>query len=145
MPVITPIAGLFKWCILAPLLELKNKNSNKNIVELYAKLHLALLESILELKSGGGLPNVVCAQHITYGVAPLQFQIHDLVRTPADQHIESTIQVSLDRLAQAIQVTIASKCMYGNIQDLLIQLAKLTPKNRLLTIVLNTHRVVSIS
>lgn len=37
MPVMTPLAGLIRWCVLAPLVLTKNA---------YSKLHLALLESL---------------------------------------------------------------------------------------------------
>lgn len=100
MPTITPIAGLFKWCILAPL-QCENtlkmpanntKKTNDNNLELYAKLHLALLETLIEAKTESGLPNVIGSQHLVPVIPAIQTQINDLTRNGRDCSTE--IQVS---------------------------------------------------
>lgn len=42
MPVLTPMAGLIRWCVFAPLF-LTNESST------YSKLHLAILQSLLQV------------------------------------------------------------------------------------------------
>ncbi|GLV33957.1 uncharacterized protein CBL_11160 [Carabus blaptoides fortunei] len=157
MAAITPLAGLLKWCILAPVHYVTSQydsssslvsktvkaQRNEDCQKHYAQLHLALLESLLETGPRTGPATAVCAQHLVTVIQPLQNQIAELLRLGKSISTEPALQISLDRLAQAIQVALATHCIYGNTQDLLNQLDQL-PDNRLLKIVINTHKQIVI-
>ena len=87
---------IFRWCVLAPLFF-------PNCSKLYSKLHLALLESLLD--TNFPIENVICAQHLASIVKP--------ILKLSEGKNQSLIQLSLDRLAQAIQVIMTAKCIYG--------------------------------
>ncbi|KAK6634138.1 hypothetical protein RUM44_004746 [Polyplax serrata] len=122
MPPVTPFAGLFRWCILAPL-------ASSTTSKLYSKLHLALLESLLDTT----IPreNVVCAQHLASIVYPV---LH-----LSQGKTNAALQLALDRLAQAVQVILESNSIYGKKQEL-FNLLDTLPDNRLLLLVKNKHK-----
>lgn len=147
---ITSFWNLFsRWCILAPLSSSATSN-------LYSRLHLALLESLLDTNTPHD--NVVSAQHLASVVEPLL----KLMQGKS----ACKVQLALDRLGQAVQVILESKSVYGNkrksycsslflsnwyqavlimlphfLEDLFKQLDAL-PKNRLLNLVKAKHRTL---
>ncbi|KAL3285210.1 hypothetical protein HHI36_019325 [Cryptolaemus montrouzieri] len=135
MEATTPIAGLFRWCILAPLY---NQNS-----ELYSQLHLALLDSLLEIPYTNP-PKAVCAQHLAAPVRSIMMYFNELKKQnkSLNEIIEDApLQKSLDRQAQAIQVSLSVRCVYGKVDDLLNHLQVL-PYNKLMKIVIHTHKQI---
>ncbi|XP_069701611.1 integrator complex subunit 15 isoform X1 [Periplaneta americana] len=164
MAAITPFAGLFKWCVLAPLhyaspsggtpgnnSDIPTSDQKSSESPLYSHLHLALLESLLECYSPSpGLhhtvtparENMVLAQHLAAIAEPISRWLKEFSKTEdevARSRGETALHLALDRLAQVIQVALVTHCVYGNIQELLSQL-ELLPENRLLRIVIKTHR-----
>nr|XP_022915740.1 uncharacterized protein C7orf26 homolog isoform X1 [Onthophagus taurus]XP_022915741.1 uncharacterized protein C7orf26 homolog isoform X2 [Onthophagus taurus] len=138
METTTPIAGLLKWCILAPIF---NQNSN-----LYSRLHLALLNSLLEIPIVSP-PRAVSAKHLTTSVGYLcRFTMDIKTRRKKDDtdtiifDLNEMLILALDRYAQAVQVALSVKCVYGNIGDLISQLCQL-PQHKILSIVICSHQV----
>ncbi|XP_021937753.1 uncharacterized protein C7orf26 homolog isoform X2 [Zootermopsis nevadensis] len=157
MAAITPFAGLFKWCILAPLhyADLSScsdiPNSNDSLESpLYSCLHLALLESLLECCTpppevhhvvASASKNIISAQHLFAIVEPVTRWLKEHMRID-DESVrmrgETAVNKTLDRFAQVIQVGLVTHCVYGNIQ--LFNQLEMLPENRLLQIVINAHR-----
>lgn len=134
MEATTPIAGLLKWCVLAPL--------HKQNDQLFAELHLALLNNITEIPSN--FPSkAIYAQNIAVPINPILNYVSDLKNKQdlkLDQLLnESCLQLALDRYAQAIQVAYSVNAIYGHVDDLFHQL-KLLPFNKLMNIVINTYK-----
>ncbi|KAK9876761.1 hypothetical protein WA026_015002 [Henosepilachna vigintioctopunctata] len=133
MEATTPIAGLLRWCILAPIY---NQNS-----ELYSQLHLSLLESILEVPYANP-PRAVCAQHLTGPVRSIMVYVGELKKQNKNLNEiidDLPLQKALDRQAQAIQVALSVRCVYGKIDDLMNHL-QILPYNKLMKIVINVHK-----
>lgn len=128
MPVDTPLAGLIRWSCIAALI------SNK---EIYSKLHLSLLQSLLQAKPISGPPLALNAQHLLVIVNIIQFRLEE-VGPNSDKN--EAIQNCLERFAQCIQCALASQCVYGNIPQLLIRLDTLKPTNQLMQIIVNTNK-----
>ncbi|KAJ8919662.1 hypothetical protein NQ315_006190 [Exocentrus adspersus] len=129
----TPIAGLLKWCILAPIY--------KQDINLYSELHLALLNSILEIPRTNP-PKAIYAQHLAHSINPILAYVNDLKNKQElklDKILnEDALQLSLDRYAQAVQVAHSVNAIYGHVDDLFNQLKQL-PFNKLLSIVISTY------
>ncbi|XP_971716.2 integrator complex subunit 15 [Tribolium castaneum] len=123
MEATTAIAGLIRWCTLAPLCDQDS--------DLYCHLHLALLNSILEIPQTQP-PKAISAQHLTVALRHILLSSNKGGKQP-------NLQIALDRFAQAVQVALATKCVYGKIDDLMSQLQQL-PFNKLLSIIINTHK-----
>ncbi|KAJ8938353.1 hypothetical protein NQ318_000145 [Aromia moschata] len=91
--------GLLKWCILAPIY--------KQDSVAYSNLHLALLNNILEIPRTNP-PKAIYAQNLACCISPILGYVNDLKNKhelKLDQILnEDSLQLSLDRLAQAIQV-----------------------------------------
>lgn len=125
MEATTALAGLIRWCTLAPLCD-QNR-------DLYSRLHLALLNSILEVPYTSP-PKAICAQHLA---APLRHIL--LYHGRLEKESNENLQLALDRLAQAVQVALSVNCVYGKMEDFFSKLHQL-PYNKLLKIVINTHK-----
>lgn len=133
MEATTPIAGLLRWCILAPLYDCDK--------DLYGKLHLGLLDSILEIPATTP-PRAICAQHLTMSVPSIIKYIMNVAGKGIKMEqvdLDEKLQLSLDRFAQAVQVALYRKCVYGNMDDLFNQLSQL-PQSRLLHVIINRHK-----
>lgn len=131
----TPIAGLLRWCVLAPLY---NQNS-----ELYVQLHLALLDSILEIPFTSPA-KAISAQSISMIIRSIGTHVSNLKKQNKNLNeiIDNVaLQKSLDRQAQAIQVALYVKCVYGKVDELVNQLQML-PYNKSMKIVINTHKQI---
>lgn len=129
MEATTPLAGLLKWCVLAPLYE---QNS-----ELYSKLHLFLLHGILEIPASNP-PRAVSAQHLAALVGSIIRYIANS-RNKCKDSEDKNLQLSLDRFAQAVQVSLFVNCVYGNVDDLIHQIQQL-PSTKLFKIIISTYQ-----
>lgn len=139
MEATTPLSGLLRWCVLAPLY---NQNS-----ELYSKLHLSLLHGILEIPVSTP-PRAISAQHLAAHVGAIiryMTELHsknkgnsgyDKMQTLMS---DENLQLSLDRFAQAVQVCLSVNCVYGNVEDLVHQIQQLPP-TKLLKIIVSTYQ-----
>ncbi|XP_065204253.1 integrator complex subunit 15 [Planococcus citri] len=139
MPAVTPFVGLFKWCVLAPLYV-----DEHDLI--YSKLHLALLESLLEAEVFCPSPsqrNVISVQHVTALVKLCNNKIERILQSPKidSNGLRSRVQLCLERLAQFVQVALHTNSIYGSKQDLIARL-KTLPKNRLLRITLSRHKEI---
>lgn len=119
MPVVTPLAGLIRWSVLAPIV------SNTGT---YSNLHLSLLQTLLEIVSNGP-PTALNAQHLALIINPLKNQAAHLISEKIDPSQDADFQKCMERFAQAVQVGLTSNCVYGNIPQLLCALETLPPHN----------------
>lgn len=130
MPVVTPLAGLIRWCVLAPIICTKGA---------YNKLHLALLETLSQIPPTNSPSAALNAQHLAFIINPLKNHARKLINEQKSPENDENYQSSLERFAQAIQISLSSKCIYGNISQLFCLLETL-PRNSLMDIVIKTHR-----
>lgn len=134
MEATTPIAGLLKWCILAPIFKKEYQS--------YSELHLAILNSIMESPHTYS-PKTIYAQHLAVPVNPILSYVNDLKNKQElklDQILnEDCLQLSLDRFGQSIQVAYSANALYGHVDDFFHQL-KLLPFNKLMSIVINSYK-----
>lgn len=121
----TPLAGLLKWCILAPMFG--------QYSELYAKLHLGLLDNILEIKNGQQPKAINC----THLAIPIRYIFERELLGVEEQDL----QLCLDRYAQAVQVALSVNCVYGSVGELLNRVKQL-PNNKLWNIVITANQVI---
>ncbi|XP_045481655.1 uncharacterized protein C7orf26 homolog [Harmonia axyridis] len=128
----TPIAGLLKWCVLAPLYNQASL--------LYGELHLALLESILQIPVTNP-PKAISAQSLCDIIRSIMSYVTNLKKNKSLNNIidHEPLQKSLNRLAQAVQIAFSVKCVYGKVDELVSQLLIL-PYNKLMKIVMNAHK-----
>lgn len=133
MPVISPIAGLIRWCVLAPIC-----NSNTN---LYSKLHLGILESLLQVSNSGGSTAALNVLNLTSIINVLKAKSDAMIKENINPQTDEQIQTSLERFAQAIQVAFSSRCIFGNIQQLLCLLETL-PDNTLLNLIIKSNKTI---
>ncbi|XP_018325379.1 uncharacterized protein C7orf26 homolog isoform X2 [Agrilus planipennis] len=139
MEATTPFAGLLKWCILAPIY--------RQTSEIYGKLHLGLIENMLEIPHSNP-PRAIFAQHLIISIGNICRYAVDLQNRsrksdPTERQkmfLEDTaLHLCLDRFAQAIQIALSVNCVYGNIGDMINQLKQL-PFNKLMAIVINSYK-----
>lgn len=134
MEATTPIAGLLRWCILAPFFGQDS--------DLHSQLHLSLLHNILEVPNSNP-PRAVSAQHLAAPcgyilryISELQCKNRDLSDVIKG---DRNLQLALDRYAQAVQIAFSVNCVCGNVDDLVNQL-RLLPQTKLLKIVVITYQ-----
>ncbi|KAH8406233.1 hypothetical protein KR215_008842 [Drosophila sulfurigaster] len=128
MPFATPLAGLLRWVVLAPLV------SNRPA---YSNLHLSLLHTLMQLdKSAEATP--LHAQDLLQIVTSLQKYCTRLKDSKVAPEEDTAYQKCMERFAQAVQIALASKCITNQIQ-LLCVLENL-PQHTLMKIVLETHK-----
>lgn len=123
----TPFAGLFKWCVLSPLY------ATEESAVIYSLLHLALLESLLELQTG---QNVVSTQQLQSVI------VEPLLRLCQEESNNLQVQQSLDRLSQAVQVLLAQQGLHGNLREFMAQL-EILPENRSLQIIIKKYKTIT--
>uniref|UniRef100_A0A4W4FL53 Integrator complex subunit 15 n=1 Tax=Electrophorus electricus TaxID=8005 RepID=A0A4W4FL53_ELEEL len=118
---VTPLMGLLRWCVKAPLayqrgqkLSLTNNQAETDkgmgCEELYSKLHLSILQVFLMLQVH------LTEQNLFGRLAVLQVEsaaalIEEVSRLSDELnplHAANQIQLALDRLAQAVQVAMAT-------------------------------------
>lgn len=125
---LTPLTGLIRWCVKAPLAYKRKKKpslSNGHVTTkvtkdsggmdrdphlLYSKLHLNVLQVLMMLqvhlteKNLYGRLGLVLFDHMV----PLVEEINRLADELNPLNASQEIELSLDRLAQALQVAMAS-------------------------------------
>lgn len=95
MAAITPLAGLLKWCILSPLQFVNERALTKQIEhEAYAKLHLALLESLREAGPTSGPVSALSVQHIVNVIPLIQIKIGELLKLEKSIKKDLCLQVT---------------------------------------------------
>ncbi|XP_050312055.1 integrator complex subunit 15 [Anthonomus grandis grandis] len=134
MEATTPFAGLLRWCVLAPI--------HRQTQEIYSELYLALLNSIADIP-GADPPRAINVQHLTALVHPLLLHL-EAVRGGEEAGLnevlpEEVLQLALDRLGQAVQVSISVNAVYGHLDELFSALSRL-PGNKLLGIVISKYK-----
>jgi hypothetical protein len=126
---LTPLIGLIRWCVKAPLAYKRKKKpclsnghiSNKVTKDpgagmdrdchvLYSKLHLSVLQVLMTLqlhlteKNLYGRLGLILFDHMV----PLVEEVNRLADELNPLNASQEIELSLDRLAQALQVAMAS-------------------------------------
>lgn len=127
---LTPLIGLIRWCVKAPLAYKRKKQpalanghvgtskatkdsgtgAEKDSHLLYSKLHLSVLQVLVALqlhlteKNLYGRLGLILFDHMV----PLVEDINRLADELNPLHAAQEIELSLDRLAQALQVAMAS-------------------------------------
>lgn len=129
MPVVTPLAGLIRWSVLSPIVS--NRSS-------YSNLHLSLLQTLLEIVNNVP-PTALNAQHLAMIAAPLKSYAARLTADGIDPSQNDDFLKCLERYAQAVQVALSTKCVYGNIPQLLCTLESLPPHS-LLKIIISANK-----
>lgn len=150
---VTPLGGLVRWCVKAPLAYRREKKqaltngsgeSETEVGPLFSALHLSVLQVFMLL------PNILSEKGLLGRLALLQMDslaslTSDLSRlldqsdkhthmSSADIHVVS--QLALDRLAQALQVAMANGALLCSREDLRAICSRL-PHNNLLQLVLS--------
>lgn len=150
---VTPLGGLVRWCVKAPLAYRKDKKpvvvngNNENEQKagpLFSALHLSVLQVFMLL------PNILNEKGLFGRLALLQIEsvaalTSDLSRLldQADKHTHAASdethaasQLALDRLAQSLQVAMANRALLCSREDLRAICSRL-PHNNLLQLVLS--------
>ncbi|XP_077360393.1 integrator complex subunit 15 [Festucalex cinctus] len=150
---VTPLGGLVRWCVKAPLGYGRDKKqtpvhssseSEQEVAGLFSALHLSVLQVFMVL------PNILNEKGIFGRLALLQMDslaslTSDLSRQldQADKHkhasaadMHALTQLALDRLAQAVQVAMANGALLCSREDLRAICSRL-PHNNLLQLVLS--------
>lgn len=147
---LTPLSGLIRWCVKAPLAYKRRKPSlsgtkdpvtsspDQDCNPLYSKLHLSVLQVLMMLqghlteKKLYGRLSLVPFEHVVSLVEDLSRLSDELNPLNASQETE----LALDRLAQALQVAMASGALLCTREDLRSVCARL-PHNNLLQLVIS--------
>ncbi|XP_012310890.1 integrator complex subunit 15 isoform X1 [Aotus nancymaae] len=154
---LTPLVGLIRWCVKAPLAYKRKKKpplanghvSNKVAKDpgvgmdrdshlLYSKLHLSVLQVLMTLqlhlteKNLYGRLGLILFDHMV----PLVEEINRLADELNPLNASQEIELSLDRLAQALQVAMASGALLCTRDDLRTLCSRL-PHNNLLQLVIS--------
>ncbi|XP_045677138.1 uncharacterized protein C7orf26 homolog isoform X2 [Phyllostomus hastatus] len=153
---LTPLTGLIRWCVKAPLAYKRKKKpslANGHVAPkaapdsagtdrdshlLYSKLHLSVLQVLMVLqvhlteKNLYGRLGLVLFDHMVPLVEDVSRLADELNPLNASQEIE----LSLDRLAQALQVAMASGALLCTRDDLRTLCSRL-PHNNLLQLVIS--------
>ncbi|KAF4526615.1 hypothetical protein B566_EDAN006431 [Ephemera danica] len=133
---ITPVVGLFRWCVLSPLYGVghltekdhDSESSDYHNDQLYSCLHISLLQGLLTPLHG-----LVPGQQVTATHADeLSCLVDDVcIALKASTENDEARQLALDRLGQAIQTAISSLALLSKVSHL--------PQTRLLSIILSKN------
>ncbi|KAJ6655989.1 hypothetical protein lerEdw1_004574 [Lerista edwardsae] len=147
---LTPLSGLIRWCVKAPLAYRRRKPPPPGPREppaagpaqdrqaLYSKLHLSVLQVLMMLqghlteKKLYGRLGLVPFEHVVSLVEDLGRLADELNPLNASEETE----LALDRLAQALQVAMASGALLCTREDLRTVCSRL-PHNNLLQLVIS--------
>ncbi|TNN81466.1 putative protein C7orf26 [Liparis tanakae] len=150
---VTPLGGLMRWCVKAPLAYRRDKKEGltngttegePEVGPLFSALHLSVLQVLMLL------PNILNEKGLFGRLALLQVDslaalTSDLSRLldQADKHTHTSSadtrvpsQLALERLAQALQVAMANGALLCSREDLRAICSRL-PHNNLLQLVLS--------
>ncbi|KAM5131374.1 integrator complex subunit 15 isoform 2-T2 [Callospermophilus lateralis] len=147
---LTPLIGLIRWCVKAPLAYkrkkkpcLSNGHVNNKVAKdsgvgmdrdshlLYSKLHLSVLQVLITLqlhlteKNLYGRLGLILFDHMV----PLVEEINRLADELNPLNASQEIELSLDRLAQALQVAMASGALLCTRDDLRTLCSRLPHNN----------------
>ncbi|TKC38989.1 hypothetical protein EI555_003280, partial [Monodon monoceros] len=153
---LTPLTGLIRWCVKAPLAYKRKKKpplangpitakvtkdsggTDRDSHLLYSKLHLSVLQVLMMLqvhlteKNLYGRLGLILFDHMV----PLVEEINRLADELNPLNASQEIELSLDRLAQALQVAMASGALLCTRDDLRTLCSRL-PHNNLLQLVIS--------
>ncbi|XP_046752967.1 uncharacterized protein C7orf26 homolog [Diprion similis] len=133
MTPITPIAGLFRWCVLSPLRhDSVTVTAEDGQQKFYSKIQQLLMDSVLRLKNSGSNKHAISAQH-------LAATARVLTNIPHIQLQSASRDLALERLAQAVSAAMSANCIYGNKQELLALLQPLSYQHFLIEWTLKTN------
>jgi len=176
MTAVTPLPGLIRWCVEAPLVSSSspqyrrpggpphstptsgtadvkpwggaspgssgvNKETcavDRDPAEVYSQLHLGVLEALLhagKTKSQLYLKNVM----VTRDFVDTCESVYYILSQQGNTIDHRNIQLAMDRLGQALQLTVATGCIHGNLEDVFVHLSRL-PENRLLKLIMKNCR-----
>ncbi|XP_044159728.1 uncharacterized protein C7orf26 homolog [Bufo gargarizans] len=139
----SPLMGLVRWCVIAPLAYRRKKKAAGGgpIVEdqnLYSKLHLSVLQGLMVLQTHltekslyGRLALILFEQ-----LVPLVEELGQLCEELNPLNAEQEMELALDRLAQALQVSMATGALLCTRDDLRTLCARL-PHNNLMQLVVS--------
>jgi len=134
MTPITPIAGLFRWCILSPLRIPKDCADKEEQQKCYSKIQQLLMDSVLRLKSNEGNKHAISAQHLASTTRALNTILQE------NTELETSCkELAMERLAQSISAAMSANCIYGNKQELLALLQPLAYQHFLIEWTLQTY------
>ncbi|XP_065779817.1 integrator complex subunit 15 isoform X1 [Muntiacus reevesi] len=146
---LTPLTGLIRWCVKAPLAHKRKKKTplaNGHVAAkvpkalggadrdphlLYSKLHLSVLQVLLMLqvhlteKNLYGRLGLVLFDHMV----PLVEEVNRLADELNPLNASQEIELALDRLAQALQVAMASGALLCTRDDLRTLCSRLPHNN----------------
>ena len=136
MTPITPIAGLFRWCILSPLRvnTIENAENSEEQKKLYSKIQQLLMDSVLRLKNSRNNKHAISAQHFAATTRTLTTSLQSQVNVSSTLH-----DLAMARLAQAVSAAMSANCIYGNKQELLALLQPLSYQHFLIEWTLQTY------
>ncbi|XP_032675778.1 uncharacterized protein C7orf26 homolog [Odontomachus brunneus] len=135
MTPITPIAGLFRWCILSPLRSGANTiDSQEESRKFYSKVQQLLMDSVLCLKNNGSNKHAISAQHLASTTRLLTTSLQNHPNVTA-----ASRDLAMERLAQAVSAAMSANCIYGNKQELLALLQPLSYQHFLIEWTLQTY------
>lgn len=129
MPFATPLAGLLRWVVLAPLV------SNR---QAYSNLHLSLLHTLLKTANNGESTISLHSQDLMQIVTSLQKYCARLTEAKVAPDADAAYLKSMERFAQAVQIALASNCITNHIQ--LLCVLETLPPHALMKIVLAAHK-----
>ncbi|XP_061080845.1 integrator complex subunit 15-like isoform X2 [Conger conger] len=149
----TPLLGLVRWCIKSPLAYKRHRKplqapdsgaahalgpaeGGRDPRSLYSMLHLSVLQILVSLRADltelqlYGRVGVMSLEHVAKLVGELAYLVDEL--NPGDSTAET--ELSLNRLAQALQVAMAGGALLCSREDLRCLCSRL-PYNSLLQLV----------
>ncbi|KAF7996690.1 hypothetical protein HCN44_002336 [Aphidius gifuensis] len=137
MTPITPIAGLFRWCILNPVrpkVENTDKDNNdNNSLKFYSKIQQLLMDAVLRLKTSNGNKHAISAQHLAQTTRDLTGLLDQ------SRNNEKECNLALERLAQAVSTALSVNCIYGYQQELFALLQPLASRHFLIDWIIMTY------
>lgn len=113
MTPITPIAGLFRWCILGPARKTSESVGQEMILERnksYSKIQQLLMDSVLRLNGSGNNKHAISAQHL----ADTTRTLSNILQSSDDGVAKNLRDLAMERLAQAVSTAMSANCIYGN-------------------------------
>uniref|UniRef100_A0A803KJ61 Chromosome 7 open reading frame 26 n=3 Tax=Xenopus tropicalis TaxID=8364 RepID=A0A803KJ61_XENTR len=139
----SPLMGLVRWCVTAPLAyRRKQKAAGGQLpVEsqgLYSKLHLSMLQGLMVLQTHLTEKNLYGRLGLFHfdQLVPLVEELGQLCDELNPLNAEQEMELALDRLAQALQVSMATGALLCARDDLRTLCARL-PHNNLMQLVIS--------
>ncbi|EZA58327.1 hypothetical protein DMN91_006023 [Ooceraea biroi] len=138
MTPITPIAGLFRWCILSPLRDnaKEGTEAQEESRKFYSKVQQLLMDSVLRLNNSGSNKHAISAQHLASTIRQLTAILQNCPNMSTTSR-----DLAMERLAQAVSAAMSANCIYGNKQELLALLQPLSYRHFLIEWTLQTYAI----